>query len=90
MLHMGHDPLGLAWSRTLMQSHAGVDAHEQEPSQLCRHCTHLFWPKVPCVEPIGKMEGATATICDAIEPRAQAKCVVLPQGGECGAEAMPL
>jgi hypothetical protein len=70
---MGHDPLGLAWSRTPMQSHAGVDAHKQEPSQLCGHCAHLFWPKAPCIEPTGKTEGAAAAMHDTIEPRAQAK-----------------
>jgi hypothetical protein len=82
---MGHDPLGLAWPGMLMWSHTGVDVHEQEPSQLHGHCTHLFWPKVLCIEPTDEMKGATATMHDTIEPRAQAKYVMLPQGGECGA-----
>jgi hypothetical protein len=74
---MGHDPLGLAWPRTPMRSHTGVNVCEQEPSQLHGHCAHLFWPKAPCIEPTGEMEGAAAAMHDAIEPRAQAKHVAI-------------
>src|SRR5947208_16101530 len=66
---MGHDPLGLAWSRMPMRSH---NAREQEPSQLCGHCTHPSWPKAPCVEPTGETERAATVMHDAIGPGAQA------------------
>jgi hypothetical protein len=72
VLPMGHDPLGLAWSRMPMRSHAGVNVREQEPSQLRGHCTHPSWPKAPCVEPTGEMERAATAMHDAIGHRAQA------------------
>ena len=72
MLPMSHDPLGLAWLRMPMRSHVGVDAREQEPSQLHGHCTHPSWPKAPCVEPTGETERAAAAMHDAIGPGAQA------------------
>ena len=76
VLSMGHDPLGVAWSRTPMRTHAGVDTREQEPCQLREHSTpHVSWPKAPCVEPTGETERAAAAVHDALEPRAQGKGV---------------
>ena len=54
----------------------GVNACEQEPSQLHGHYTHPSWPKALCIEPTGKTERAAATMYDAIGPRAQAHKVV--------------